>query len=482
MTAKQILSKSLDEIHGSVKTFSKGSFLKKFLAFSGPAYLVSVGYMDPGNWATDIAGGSQFGYKLLWILLMSNLMALLLQSLSARLGLVTGLDLAQASRQQYPTWINLSLFGFAQVAIIACDLAEVLGFAIGLKLLTGLDLIWGVAISVFDTFLILILQRYGIRKLEAFIISLVGIIGLSFLTELFLSKPHIPDVVTGFIPTTLSSEALLIAIGIIGATVMPHNLYLHSALVQTRKVDVKDNAHIKTALKFNFIDSTIALNLAFFVNAGILILSASAFFANGLTDVADIAQAHHLLDGILGTSLAPILFAVALIASGQSSTVTGTLAGQIIMEGYLNLKMKPWLRRLLTRSLAIIPAVITLLIFGENKLTALLVLSQVVLSMQLGFAVVPLIHFVSNKKIMGKFAIATWVKILAWISAAIIITLNLKLVVDNLSGWLMVPDAWHLQIFKYLTLSFFGFVIFLLIMIIVKPFFVKAKYDKFTSS
>lgn len=474
MNAKQIIHKSLDEVNSTVKTYATGNFLKKFLAFSGPAYMVSVGYMDPGNWATDIAGGSQFGFQLLWILLMSNLMALLLQTLSARLGLVTGLDLAQASRKNYKPWVNFSLFVYAQIAIIACDLAEVLGFAIGLKLLTGIDLIYGVIISVLDTFLILLLQRYGIRKLEAFILALVIIIGCSFFVELFLAKPAIMEVAKGFIPTSLSNEALLIATGIIGATVMPHNLYLHSALVQTRKVE-NTPTHIKTALKFNFIDSTIALNLAFFVNAGILILSATAFHQNGLHNVAEITDAHQLLNTILGTQLAPILFAVALIASGQSSTITGTLAGQIIVEGYLDLKMKPWVRRLLTRSLAIIPAVITLVYFGENKLTALLITSQIILSMQLGFAVIPLIHFVSDKKIMGDYVIKNWVKIAAWFSALIILSLNIKLVLVHVNYWMNADGGFTHTLIKISIIPVLAFSFFLLVYVIVKPMMDKMK-------
>ena len=470
MSAKEIFKKSLDEVNSTVKTAASGKFLKSFLAFSGPAYLVSVGYMDPGNWATDIAGGSKFGYQLLWILLMSNGMALLLQTLASRLGLVTGLDLAQASRLQYPSWLNIPLFALAQIAIIACDLAEVLGFAIGLKLLTGLSLLNGVIISILDTFLILLLQRYGIRKLEAFILALVAVIGLSFLIELIFSQPNMHEVAIGFLPTSLSPSALLIATGIIGATVMPHNLYLHSALVQTRKIDSSDKKHIKTAFRFNFIDSAIALNLAFLVNAAILILAASVFFVNGMHEVAEITDAHRLLASILGNKFAPIIFAIALIASGQSSTITGTLAGQIITEGYLNLKIKPWKRRLITRSLAIIPAVFTLLFFGENKLTALLILSQVVLSMQLGFAIIPLIHFVSDKKLMKDFTIKLWVKILAWISAAIILSLNIQLVWNNCVAWLSEQCDISFSLFKYFVIAIFIAAFFLLIYIIFYPF------------
>lgn len=341
---------SLSEVHGSVDTTRQGSTLRKILAFLGPAYLVSVGYMDPGNWATDLAGGSKFGYSLIWVLLMSNLMALLLQSLSARLGIVRGRDLAQANREMFPRIINIPLYVLAEIAIAATDLAEVLGMAIGIHLLTGLPLLTGVIITVLDTLLLLLLQRLGMRKMESFIIALVAIIGLSFLAQMIFAKPPLGAVVTGFIPSIPNDEALYIAIGIIGATVMPHNLYLHSALVQTRKIK-RDAKSIREALKMNLIDSTIALNLAFFVNAAILVLAATVFFKNGRTDVVEIKEAHQLLAPLLGTGLAPVLFAIALIAAGQSSTITGTLAGQIVMEGYLRLRINPWIRRLLTRFL-----------------------------------------------------------------------------------------------------------------------------------
>src|SRR5688572_22302876 len=385
---------SLSEVHGSVDTTRQGSTFRKILAFFGPAYLVSVGYMDPGNWATDLAGGSKFGYALIWVLLMSNLMALLLQTLSARLGIVRGRDLAQANRETYPRSVNFILYLLAEVAIAATDLAEVLGMAIGIYLLTGLPLIWGVGITVLDTFLLLFLQRLGIRKMEAFIIGLVAVVGISFLVEIILAKPSGAEIATGFIPSFPTDEALYIAIGIIGATVMPHNLYLHSALVQTRKIQ-RSPGGIKQALKWNFIDSAIALNIAFFVNAAILILAATVFFKTGRTDVAQIKDAHELLAPLLGSTIAPTLFAIALIAAGQSSTITGTLAGQIVMEGYLRLRINPWIRRLLTRLLAIIPAIIVISIFGDDEVDRLLVFSQVVLSMQLGFAIIPLIHFVS---------------------------------------------------------------------------------------
>lgn len=422
---------SLSEVNASVDTTVPVRGWRRILAYAGPAYLVSVGYMDPGNWATDLQGGAKFGYQLIWVLLMSNLMALLLQSLSARLGIVRRRDLAQANRESYPRFVNFCLYILAEIAIAACDLAEVLGMALGIYLLTGLPLIWGVGITVFDTLLLLWLQNYGIRKLEAFIITLVVIIGASFLIEIVLAKPSLPEVAKGFIPTALSNEALYIAVGIIGATVMPHNLYLHSALVQTRKIG-DDKASIRRALKFNFIDSTIALNAAFFVNAAILVLAATAFFKTGNTQVAKIEDAHTLLSPLLGTQLAPILFAVALIAAGQSSTITGTLAGQIVMEGYLHIRINPLLRRLLTRLIAIIPAVAVILIYGEEKVDALLVFSQVILSLQLGFAVIPLIHFVSDKKTMGEFAINTWIKIAAWCIAGVLVFLNVRLVLQEI--------------------------------------------------
>ncbi|MER3463064.1 MAG: iron/manganese transporter [Chitinophagaceae bacterium] len=429
------LENSLSEVHGSVDTtIGSKPLWKRVLSFFGPAYLVSVGYMDPGNWATDLAGGSQFGYKLIWVLLMSNLMALLLQSLAARLGIVRGRDLAQANRETYPKYINFVLYILAEVAIAACDLSEVLGMAIGIQLLTGIPLLWAVLLTVLDTFLLLLLQRLGMRKIEAFIVGLIAIIGISFLIEIILAKPDLGEVVKGFVPSIPNNTALYIAIGIIGATVMPHNLYLHSALVQTRKIK-RDEAGIRKALKLNFIDSTIALNLAFFVNAAILILAASVFFYKGRTDVAEIKQAHELLDKMLGNRLAPILFAVALIAAGQSSTVTGTLAGQIIMEGYLRLRINPWMRRLLTRMLAIIPAVIVILINGEKDIDSLLVLSQVILSLQLGFAMIPLIHFVSDKKTMSVFAIKPLTKFFAWLVTAVLVYLNLRMVLEQATNF-----------------------------------------------
>jgi manganese transport protein len=431
---------SLSEVHGSVDVEKHGSRFKKILSFFGPAYLISVGYMDPGNWATDLAGGSKFGYTLLWVLLMSNLMALLLQSLSARLGIVRGRDLAQANREAYPKGVNFFLYILAEVAIAATDMAEVLGMAIGIYLLTDLPLIWGVAITVLDTFLLLYLQRLGMRKMEVFIIGLVAVVGFSFLVEILLAKPDLGEVVTGFVPKIPNEEALYIAIAIIGATVMPHNLYLHSALVQTRKIN-KTSKGIKQALKWNFIDLTVALNLAFLVNAAILVLAATTFYKNGQTDVAEIKEAHRLLKGFLGSDLAPKLFAIALIAAGQSSTVTGTLAGQIVMEGYLRLRINPWVRRLLTRLFAIVPAIIVIYIFGEHEVDNLLILSQVILSMQLGFAIIPLIHFVSDRKTMGEFTIKPIVKVAAWLIAAILIYLNIRMVGNEAASFFNSSDS-----------------------------------------
>ncbi len=468
-------NKSLSEVHSSINTTTKKGFWKKLFVFIGPAYLISVGYMDPGNWATDIAGGSQFGYKLIWVLVMSNLMALLLQSLSARLGLVRGLDLAQASRTVYPKFVNFFNWILAEIAIAACDLAEVIGMAIGLQLLFGIPLLTGVLITVADTFIILILQRFGMRKMEAFILALITTIGLAFIAELFMAKPDGIELMKGFVPSIPNNAALYIAIGIIGATVMPHNLYLHSSLVQTRKID-RSFKGVKEAIKFNFIDTAIALNMALFVNAAILILAAAAFFSNGMFGVSEIQDAHKLLNNILGNSLAPTLFAIALIAAGQSSTLTGTLSGQIVMEGYLNLRIQPWLRRLITRLLAIIPAVFVIYYFGEDSTGDLLILSQVILSMQLGFAVIPLIHLTSDKKQMGVFANKTWVKICAWITATIIVILNAKLVVDTLIDWTGNGDVSLFSKIIVVIISLGAGI--LLIYITFSPFIKKLKHKK----
>ena len=464
-------NESLGDVHSSVTTENKTGW-RKIMAFIGPAYLVSVGYMDPGNWATDIAGGSAFGYQLLWILLISNLIALLLQSLSARLGIVRGLDLAQVSKHTYPPSINFCLYILAQIAIIACDLAEIIGMAIGLNLLFHLPLIWGVSITITDTVLMLFLMNKGMRKLEAFIVSMISIVGLSFLIEMFIVQPDVVEVAKGFIPSNLTGNALYVAIGIIGATVMPHNLYLHSSLVQTRQINRTEKG-IRTAIKFNLFDTVIALNLAFLVNAAILMLAASAFFKHGFFQIAEIQDAYKLLEHIFG-SVAPVLFAIALIASGQSSTITGTLAGQIIMEGHINLRIEPWLRRLLTRVLAIVPAVFTILYAGERGLGNLIILSQVVLSLQLGFAVIPLIHATSDKKKMGKFAISLKTKIAAWACAVIIVGLNGKLVYEQIEEWIKASPTTAIWMYA-LVIPVIVAIALLLLYVFLRPLLFKHK-------
>ncbi len=470
-TVKKNTHASLSEIHESIDTTRhKKPGWRNLLSFLGPAYLISVGYMDPGNWATDLSGGSQFGYSLIWVLMMSNLMALLLQGLSARLGIVRGKDLAQANREAYPPLVNFMLYIFAEIAIAACDLAEVLGMAIGIQLLTGLPLIWGVSITVLDTFLLLYLQKLGMRKMEAFIITLVGIVSISFLIEIIFAKPPLGEIALGFLPHKMNGEALYIAIGIIGATVMPHNLYLHSSLVQTRKIDRSD-AGIAKAIKYNRIDSAIALNIAFLVNAAILILAATIFFKTGHSGVAEIKKAYQLLQPLLGNKIAPFLFAIALIAAGQSSTITGTLAGQIVMEGYLNLRINPWVRRLITRLLAIVPALIVILVSGEKNVYALLILSQVILSIQLGFAIIPLIHFVSDRKKMGKFTIKPITLILSWAVAALLVFLNVKMLVNQAADYFNTSGFPIRLLFIMVALIFLA----LLVYIIVHPFITKYK-------
>ena len=462
---------SLAEVHGTVDTTKSISKFRTFFAFAGPAYMVSVGYMDPGNWATDIAGGSRFGYALIWVLLLSNMIALLLQSLSARLGIVSGRDLAQASRESYSKPVNISLYILAEIAIASCDLAEVLGMAIGFNLLFGLPLIYGVTITVLDTFLLLFLINFGIRKMEAFILTLVAVIGLAFLAEMILAKPDAGEIILGFIPSIPNDTALYIAIGIIGATVMPHNLYLHSSLVQTRKFE-RTNQGIRKAIRYNIFDSAIALNLAFFVNAAILILAASTFFKKGMYEVAEIQDAHRFLQPLLGSVWAPKLFAIALIAAGQSSTITGTLAGQIVMEGYLNLRIAPWIRRLITRLIAIVPALIVINYYGESMTGKLLILSQVILSLQLGFAIIPLIHFVSDKKKMREFVIPTYVKFFAWVSAILIVALNARLVYSQVLEWTHTTDNPIILLFIVIPLILGAAV--LLLYITFRPFFQEA--------
>jgi manganese transport protein len=431
-------ARSLADVHSSVGT-GQISFWRRMFAFAGPAYLVSVGYMDPGNWATDLEGGARFGYRLLWVLVMSNAMAVLLQTLSARLGIVRGRDLAQACRETYPRPVNLALWGLCEIAVAACDLAEVLGAAIGLNLLFHIPLLAGVIITAADTLLLLWFQSFGIRTIEAVILSLIAVIGACFCIEVLWARPALNDLITGLAPH-LSSESLYVAIGILGATVMPHNLYLHSALVQTRKFGNTEEAK-RTACKYNLIDSVVALNGALLVNGAILVLAAAVFYKNGIL-VTEIQQAYQLLAPLLGTSLASIFFAVALLASGQSSTLTGTLAGQIVMEGFLNIRMRAWLRRLITRALAIIPAALTLYISGEKSTYQLLILSQVILSMQLPFAIIPLIHFTNDRRRMGAFANKGWVRALAWLTAAIIVALNLRLAAMTIAEWLGNAGPW----------------------------------------
>ena len=427
---------SLAEMNSSLSVPRHASRLKKFLAFAGPGYLVAVGYMDPGNWATDIAGGSQFGYSLLSVILISNLMAILLQSLSGKLGIATGRDLAQACREHYSRPIVMLLWIMCELAIAAMDLAEVIGSAIALKLLLGIPILYGVIITAFDVMLILLLQNKGFRSLEILVIVLMATIAACFGIDLFLSQPAWGGVLSGFIPHSdilTHSGMLYIAIGIMGATVMPHNLYLHSSIVQTRNYE-RSSAGKREAIRYATLDSTIALTFALFINAAILIVSASVFHAKGMTNIAEISDAYYLLTPLLGTTMASILFGVALLASGQNSTVTGTLAGQIVMEGFLNLRLPPWFRRLVTRLIAIIPAVIVTAIAGERGTEELLVLSQVVLSLQLPFAIIPLIRFTSDRSKMGEFVNRRWENILAWIIAAVIITLNVILVYQVFVG------------------------------------------------
>lgn len=439
--------RSLAEVHESVLVPARGSWWRRWLAVTGPALMVAVGYMDPGNWATDLAGGSRYNYTLIWVLLMSNVMAILLQSLAARLGIAGRRDLAQACHEEYPAVVNIPLYLLAEIAITATDLAEVLGSAIALQLLFGLPLLYGVMLTALDTLLLLLMSHFGIRKLEAVVMALVGTIGVAFLLEIFLSQPEWGGIVRGFVPSLPDATALYIAIGILGATVMPHNLYLHSSLVQTRKVG-RNRKELKEAIRWNTIDSAVALNLAFFVNSAILVMAAAVFYRNGYHEVAEIQDAYRLLEPLLGATIAPFAFAIALLASGQSSTITGTLAGQIVMEGYLNLRIRPWLRRLITRLLAVLPAIVAIMYYGEDATGSLLVLSQVVLSLQLPFAIIPLIHFVSDRRRMGEFAIPHRVQALAWLVASIILALNVKLIVDEISTWLASAGnrAWLIQI------------------------------------
>jgi len=426
-------SPSLAEVHRSIAVPKNLGFWRKLLAFSGPGYLVAVGYMDPGNWATDLAGGSAFGYTLLSVILLSNLMAILLQSLCAKLGIVTGRDLAQACRDHYSKPTAIGLWILCEIAICACDLAEVIGSAIALNLLFGIPLMWGVCITALDVLAVMYLQNKGFRWIEALVITLIVTIGACFLAEIIFSRPSLGGVLSGFLPRAeilKNTQMLYVAIGILGATVMPHNLYLHSSIVQTRKYEQTEEGK-REAIKFATIDSTTALMCALFINAAILIVSAATFYSRGNHEVAEIQDAFRLLSPMLGVPLASGVFALALLASGQNSTLTGTLAGQIVMEGFLNIRLRPWLRRLITRAIAIVPAVIITALYGEGGTAKLLVLSQVILSMQLSFAVVPLILFTSDRHKMGSFANPMWVNVLAWTTAVIIIILNGKLLADT---------------------------------------------------
>jgi len=431
---------SLPEVFRSIPIPQEAGFWRKILAFAGPGFLVSVGYMDPGNWATDLAGGAKYGYTLLFVILLSNLMAILLQHLCVKLGVVTGRDLAQACRDAYPRPVVWMLWILCETAIAACDLAEVVGSAIGLQLLFGIPLVWGCIITSLDVLLVLYLQNRGFRYVEALVIAVILTIGSCFLAELIFAKPDLAGVAGGFLPSAellKNKEMLFIAIGILGATVMPHNLYLHSSIVQTRNFARNDEGKSE-AITFATIDSTFALMFALFINGGILILSAATFHWTGHHDVAEIQEAHRLLSPTLGVGIASTLFALALLASGQNSTLTGTLAGQIVMEGFLNIRLAPWLRRLITRLIAIVPAVCVIGIFGEGRTTDLLIWSQVILSMQLSFAVVPLLVFTNSRAKMGRFTNPVWVKATAGVSAALIIVLNLKLLFD-----FFAPDSWQ---------------------------------------
>jgi manganese transport protein len=432
-------SESLPEVHRSVTVPAGASFWRKVLAFSGPGFLVAVGYMDPGNWATDLSGGAKFGYSLLSVIMISNLMAILLQHLCIKLGVATGRDLAQACRDHYSRPTVWFLWILCEAAIAACDLAEVVGSAIGLQLLFGIPLLWGCGITALDVMIVLLLQHRGFRYIEALVVTLILTVGGCFAVELIVAKPDMGGVFAGFIPrleTLRNSDMLYVAIGILGATVMPHNLYLHSSIIQTRKYE-QHAAGKAEAIKFGTIDSTVALMFALFINAAILILAAAAFHGSGHQQVGEIQEAFHLLDGVLGVTFASTLFALALLASGQNSTLTGTLAGQIVMEGFLNIRLRPWMRRLLTRAIAIVPAVVVIGLFGESKSTDLLVASQVCLSMQLGFACWPLMRFTGDRSKMGAFVNPWWIKLLGWTITLVIIALNMKLLVDTL-----LPAAW----------------------------------------
>ena len=428
---------SLPEVHRSIDIPAGVGFWRKLLAFSGPGFLVAVGYMDPGNWATDIAAGSRFEYRLVFVLVMSNLMAILLQSLASRLGIVTQRDLAQACREYYSRRASFALWVICEIAIAACDLAEVIGSAIALNLLFHIPLLWGVCLTSLDVLAILYLQHRGFRYLEIIVVALIGTIGACYLLEILMVKPDFLGIAHGFVPTPeifLNSDMLYISIGILGATVMPHNLYLHSSLVQTRVIE-RSAQGVRTALRYNFLDSFLALNFAFLINAAILVMAAGTFYRHGLTHIAEIQDAYHTLSPLLGLPVASGLFAIALLCSGQNSTLTGTLAGQVVMEGFLNIRLAPWLRRLVTRLLAIVPAIIAVAFYGAHGTAKLIVFSQVILSLQLSFAVFPLVKFTSDRTKMGDFVNPRWLKLLSWLVAWLILGLNAYLLIVTFRGW-----------------------------------------------
>jgi manganese transport protein len=466
-------SRSLADVHASVD-ISQVSFWRRMFAFAGPAYLVSVGYMDPGNWATDLEGGARFGYRLLWVLVMSNAMAILLQTLSARLGIVHGRDLAQACRETYPRPLNVALWVLSEIAIAACDLAEVLGAAIALNLLFHIPLLIGVILTAADTLLLLWFQSFGIRAIEAFILSLITVMAVCFCIEVFWAHPAAGALFNGLLPR-IDRSSLYLAVTILGATVMPHNMYLHSALVQTRNIGRTDAAK-RTACRYNLIDSAVALNGAMFVNCAILVLAAAVFFKRGIV-VTEIQQAHELLVPLLGAGMAGVLFAVALLCSGQSSTLTGTMAGQVVMEGFLNIRMRPWLRRLITRTMAVVPAALTIYFAGDKATLGLLLLSQAILSMQLPFAIVPLIHFTSDRARMGAFANAGWVRWLSWITAVVVIGLNTWLAYDSIQGWMDGAGAWR-GVVGTAAIGVSATLVFLLLWVTLEPIITSRKLGR----
>ena len=448
-------------------------FFNRFGKFAGPAFLVAIGYMDPGNWSTDLAAGAQLGYKLIWVVLLSNLIAILFQTQAARLGIVSGYDLGQACRRYYPRPISFALWITCEIAVAATDLAEVLGSAIALYLLFGIPIVWGVLLTALDVFLLMFLLNFGIRKIEAVILTLIAIIMACFALQMFLAKPDFLHILPGFVPSPMNVQGVYLALGIIGATIMPHNLYLHSALVQTRPIH-RTNAAIREATHFNLLDSVVALNLAFVVNAAILVLAASTFHYSGHKEVASIVDAHTLLAPLMGSHLAPLAFAIALLAAGQSSTITGTFAGQIVMEGFIGVRMQPWLRRIVSRLLAIVPALIILFWQGGGAVDSLLVASQVILSLQLPFAVIPLLNFTADRNVMCDFAAGMKIKILGWLSAFFILSLNIYLIGTTLAAGLRTTESWGWMV-RFLLLPACFLLLPLLVWLLLEPFFRRKK-------